>query len=706
MTQSDRLRSWYRGPVHPAKGTPLELLMIQGSRFCNIDCQYCYLPFRADKTTFDLAHLDVLIPKLLDAGLLAPPTITILWHAGEPMVLKPDWYEAAFQRIEALLEGSGVRAVHNFQTNAMLVNDAWIDLFRRWGVRVGVSIDGPADLHDKVRVTRDGKGTHARGLEGLRKLTAAGLNPSAICVLSADSLGRADEIYDFFRAEGVPTVGFNVEEMEGPHTQTTMAGPAAIEAYREFLKRIIARGDGDDWPMLVRELMVPPLNVCEPRRGRALTSTEATALHILSVDAEGKLFTWSPELVDLRDAEGEDFSIGHVSTVDFRTLEADPKFKRLNGLVEAGVDACRRECRYFSLCGGGAPVNKLSENGGFDTAETQFCRLTRQVVADVLEDHIATVVGRRRAMRRPAPLVPQPEGPMSGVRAAPPPAAPVPPDPRRSGRMLAGVSLAGLAREPGRVLLSPLQPVHGDPAYHDGALVPTGAWREPDSREAAALRTRDLGAGPLGFIAVVRPPEDIVGALMQSVAGLEADAPWVDVDTRLRDAGLEERLMAMGDVYARGDQTDRKLLNVAVSPPGLPTSTVELDGLLLGLHVDSWYRMPIETRPTAPNRLCLNLGREPRYFLFWNLPITRMVSLLGTQPEAITTRTVTGAFFKRFPDYPVCRLRIDPGEAYIAPTELLAHDARTWERKTFDICATVLGRFTAEAAEAPQRMTA
>jgi uncharacterized protein len=52
--------------------------------------------------------------------------------------------------------------------------------------------------------------------------------------------------------------------------------------------------------------------------------------------------------------------------------------------IDAGVDACRRSCEYFSVCGGGAPMNKLSENGSFRTAQTVFCSLIQIAAADLV----------------------------------------------------------------------------------------------------------------------------------------------------------------------------------------------------------------------------------------------------------------------------------------------------------------------------------
>ena len=161
---------WYRGHIPPGEVTPLQLLMIQSTSFCNIDCSYCYLSQRSVKSRFDLDRLPHLVERLSSAGLLGP-RVTIAWHAGEPLALPPAYYARADEVLKACAP-PGTVFCHNFQTNATLVNDAWCDLFDRIGATVGVSIDGPEDINDARRVTRDGKGTFARTPGGVPAVTS------------------------------------------------------------------------------------------------------------------------------------------------------------------------------------------------------------------------------------------------------------------------------------------------------------------------------------------------------------------------------------------------------------------------------------------------------------------------------------------------------------------------------------------------------
>src|SRR6478672_10644792 len=175
---------------------PLELVVIQPTPFCNLDCSYCYLPDRSNKGKMTLETLEKTFAWVFSSGLVRAP-FTLLWHAGEPMVLPAAFYR---QATELLVESntSGFEVTQSFQTNATLLDDDWCDFLLRHNVHVGVSVDGPAFLHDRHRRTRQGAGTLDRVLRGIRLLHEHNVGFDVISVLTADSLLYPDELFDFY----------------------------------------------------------------------------------------------------------------------------------------------------------------------------------------------------------------------------------------------------------------------------------------------------------------------------------------------------------------------------------------------------------------------------------------------------------------------------------------------------------------------------
>jgi uncharacterized protein len=214
-----------------------DLLVLQPTPFCNIDCSYCYLPQRTRRDRMSVATARAAVAWMLENGLVAR-RLSIAWHGGEPLVAGRAFYREAFAAIEQVRPVS-VAFTHRIQTNATLIDDDWCDLFSDHQVLVGVSVDGPAFIHDARRRTRAGQGTHCKVMRGVARLVRRGIPVQAICVLSDVSMDHATEIYDFFCSTVISDVGFNIEEIEAEHRTSTLAKADAEEQVRRFFRQLV-----------------------------------------------------------------------------------------------------------------------------------------------------------------------------------------------------------------------------------------------------------------------------------------------------------------------------------------------------------------------------------------------------------------------------------------------------------------------------------
>jgi uncharacterized protein len=372
-------------PVVPDPVGPLELLVVQPTPFCNLDCSYCYLPDRANTRRMALDTLEHVFRWLFASGPVREP-FTLLWHAGEPLVVPVAWYEAA----AALLRrhGAGRPAVtQSVQTNGTLIDREWCDYFRRHEIEVGVSVDGPAFLHDRHRRTRRGRGTLDQVLRGIHLLNEEHVPFKVITVLTAEALDYPDELFDFYREHGVRSVGFNPEEVEGPHTASSLQGEDMPGRFRRFLARFFDLALLADPPLEVREFETSAAALLHARRaGPPRRTQENRPFGIINVDCDGQFGTYSPELLGLGSPVYGGFVLGHVASDRLEDVLPSPRFRRLEADIARGVDLCRASCRYFPFCGGGPPGNKYFENGTFASTETLFCRLHMKACLDVTAD--------------------------------------------------------------------------------------------------------------------------------------------------------------------------------------------------------------------------------------------------------------------------------------------------------------------------------
>ena len=206
-------------------------------------------------------------------------------------------------------------------------------------------------------------------MNAVRTLQNHRLPFSAIAVLTAESLSYPEEIYHEFENLDVRYVGFNLEETEAGHVSNTLQSAGVITAYTQFMERIYAMEQQGS--VRVREFESIRNQLI--RQSAESRSVEATPLDIVSVDFEGNVATFSPELLGVETQDYGVFHFGNVATGDLEGLLDNQRFRRVASDIARGVAMCRESCEYFTLCGGGAPANKYYEIGSFATTETRHC---------------------------------------------------------------------------------------------------------------------------------------------------------------------------------------------------------------------------------------------------------------------------------------------------------------------------------------------
>jgi len=367
----------------------IELLVIQPTPFCNIDCRYCYLPNRNAKAVVAPATLANLFTQVFASGWLED-SLSVVWHAGEPMVVPIGFYRDAFQLIDRA-KPRELTVTHAFQTNGTLIDDAWCEFFAEAHVNLGVSIDGPKLFHDRNRRTRSGHGTFDKTIAGIRRLRRHNVTFHVISVLSAVSMAAPREMFDFYVEEGIERVCFNVEESEGDHVSQSFADSDVEGAYYRFL--------GEFWRLssampgkikFIREVEHALQQVIRPKDA-PFSNQLVEPFAITSMDWAGNISTFSPELLGLKNAQYGDFLLGNINHDALVEMPHRGNLARMLKDIQAGVAMCRERCEYFSVCGGGEPVNKLAENGSFVSTETTYCRVTKMRATDLVLDALERV---------------------------------------------------------------------------------------------------------------------------------------------------------------------------------------------------------------------------------------------------------------------------------------------------------------------------
>ena len=372
---------------------PINLVVIQSTSFCNLNCDYCYLPDRQTKNQLSLDLIPTIMKTVLESPFIGGD-FTILWHAGEPLALPVSFYDQAtylIREAEKRYKTQPIQIFQSLQTNATLINQAWCDCFLRNGIYVGVSLDGPAFLHDIHRQTYRGLGTHAATMRGISLLQKNQIPFNVIAVLTQDSLDYPEEIFNFFLENGITEVGFNMEEAEGVHQNSTLNQPGIESRYRAFIQRF--------WELTVQTKGVFKLRefetMCTLAYGNfRLESTDMNrAFVIVNFDYQGNFSTFDPELLAVKIEPYGNLILGNVLGDTLASVCDGEKFRQIYQDMSAGVELCRQNCDYFGLCGGGAGSNKYWENGTLNSSETKACRHRIQAIADVVLEGLENSLG-------------------------------------------------------------------------------------------------------------------------------------------------------------------------------------------------------------------------------------------------------------------------------------------------------------------------
>ncbi|MBW4621421.1 MAG: hypothetical protein KME17_18935 [Cyanosarcina radialis HA8281-LM2] len=254
--------------------------------------------------------------------------------------------------------------------------------------------------------------------------------------------------------------------------------------------------------------------------------------------------------------------------------------------------------------------------------------------------------------------------------------------------------------------------------YRSGAFVPQEPWREPNFTESNLLRMARINSSdrPWGLgsdLGVCRFPDRVLAPIEAIIEPLERQfdptrESYKQLSRSIRShRDYQQAIAAITDYLPHYYLYPHQPTNIGVyvGQPGLRTVTTDLDSSIdsttryhIGMHLDSHDLFPLRRRHRSRNRICLNLGREDRFFLFINLPLMEIFKALNlSDPEDIFQHyrglNLGYEFMKLYPSYPVIKLKVAPGEAYIAPTDNLIHDGCSVGQQSADINLTFLGYF-------------
>ncbi len=158
--------------------------------------------------------------------------VEFVWQGGEPTLLGLDFYKRVIELQSPFARRKTIK--NSLQTNGTLLSDKWCRFLKKHDFMVGISLDGPRDVHDRYRRDRMKNGTFARVLRGLRLLQKHGVDYNVMASVARDTASRPMDVYRFLRGEGVEFIQFTPVVERKPDACSArlglhLAGPASLE---------------------------------------------------------------------------------------------------------------------------------------------------------------------------------------------------------------------------------------------------------------------------------------------------------------------------------------------------------------------------------------------------------------------------------------------------------------------------------------------
>ena len=277
------------------------------------------------------------------------PSTHFEWHGGEPTLLGLDF----FRRVVVLQKkylASGRTVTNGLQTNGLLLDARWADFLAREGFSVGLSLDGPRDLHDRWRRTADGAPTHSRVVKAFHLLKERGVFCNILCVVHRDNAREPDRVYDFFGDLRARYIQFLPLVGQG-HGKGVSPFAAPPETIGSFLCRIFDRWAEEDVGRVVIQ------NIDEALRPvfgaeHALCVHRPTCGNVAVLDRDGGFYACDHFVCP-------QFQLGDIRDRTLAELACDPRLIAFGEAKQQTLPASCKRCPVLDACNGGCPKDRL-----------------------------------------------------------------------------------------------------------------------------------------------------------------------------------------------------------------------------------------------------------------------------------------------------------------------------------------------------------
>jgi len=361
---------------------------------CNLDCAYCYSRESLERTRvrrrLDMRILEEFLPAYM-SYVRDVKMASMSWQGGEPTLAGLSFFERVVA-LQAAYAEPGTLISNALQTNAVLLDEAWGAFLRRYNWLVGVSLDGPEEVHNALRTDRGGRGSFACVLRGIDILRCHGVDFNILCVLGPHNVGRASEVMAFFRRHRfthiqlIPAMNFQAIQPDRPPAfliTPAQYGAFLVEAFDAWYEAGSPTISVRIFDNFLQSYLGVPNDMC---------------VHAGTCDA-GIVVEWDGSAYPCDFYIHPAWKLGNVLDTPLTELASGAARRAFVGQKVPLPEECSR-CEWLRVCKSGCPRNRSTTEGV--PAPDYFCESYKQFFAHAhvrLEELKAAIERKQRYLQ-------------------------------------------------------------------------------------------------------------------------------------------------------------------------------------------------------------------------------------------------------------------------------------------------------------------
>ena len=368
----------------------ISLLIKPASYRCNIDCAHCFYKrvegVYPDRPTFMSAETaDALISKTLR---LRCPQNTFCWQGGEPTLMGVDFFRDVIE-LQKKYGSTGQVVGNSLQTNGILIDDEWAKFLAESSFLVGLSLDGPRELHDRYRKLASGAGSFDAVMSAVGLLRRHGVEFNILTLLTDSNVGEPARLYRFFREHGFSHLQFVPCFEKDPETGEDLPFSITAEQLGEFHRRLFDLWLDDGFPdVSIRVFEDVLINYIDGIIVSCNWQERCASYYV--VEHNGDVYPCDffvyPE-----------WKLGNIVEDSYEKIGKSPLLPKFAEMKACMPDECEG-CRWLSFCHGDCTKFRLDESGGYED-RSAYCA-ARKMLFEHVEPHLESIKEKVLEIRR------------------------------------------------------------------------------------------------------------------------------------------------------------------------------------------------------------------------------------------------------------------------------------------------------------------